>query len=52
MFNKDRKTKAIERIFPPKKEKKSLVKKAAVVMAAIMGIGAAIAQAAKGGDQQ
>lgn len=52
MFNKDRKTKALERLFPPKSQKKSRVKKIAIVIAALMGLGAAVTKAAKEGDQR
>jgi hypothetical protein len=44
--------KTIDILYPQKRRsKKSLVAKVAVGIAALMGIGAAIAQAAKGGDQ-
>lgn len=50
---KDQKAKALERVFP-QKQQKPRVKKFAIVMAALMGVGAAIAQAVKRerGDQQ
>lgn len=51
MFNKDRKTKAIERVFS-QKQQKPRVKKFAIVITVLMGFGAAIAQAAKKADQR